>query len=198
MAVDGSARPLEDDAVLAAAAKVVAEHGWHDFTLERVAEVAGMSRTTLYRRGITKDLLVDALQIGATQAYQAALWPALTDSGTGQGRLLQALGAMCDVVEANLDLLAGMSTAPDPVFHLDSPDHGARDVYVAPLERLLADGVADGTLAVDDVADTAVLLLNVVSRTYLHLRRAHDWPPRRARDGLLALVLPALRTSSED
>lgn len=185
-------RPIADDAVLAAAAQVVGEHGWHDFTLERVAEAAGMSRTTLYRRGVTKELLIDALQVGATQAYQAALWPALTLEGSALQRLQMALHAMCEVVEAHLDLMAGLSTAPDPVFHLDAPDHGARAVYVAPLERLLHDGNQDGTLQVADPTVTAVLLLNVVTRTYLHLRQAHDWAVEQARDGLLDLIMPGL------
>ena len=50
-----------DPVVLGAAAAVIAEHGWHELTLERVAAAAGMSRVTLYRRGITKDAIVAAL-----------------------------------------------------------------------------------------------------------------------------------------
>lgn len=90
--------PLLDDAVLRAAATVIAEHGWHDFTLERVADTAGVSRVTLYRRGVTKDLLFDALTVGAAQAWQAALWPALTATGEAAARLRAALQACCDVV----------------------------------------------------------------------------------------------------
>lgn len=188
--------PLLDDDVLRAAATVIAEHGWHDFTLERVADAAGLSRVTLYRRGVTRDLLIDALTVGAAQAWQAALWPALTGAGNAATRLRAALRACCDVVEQHLPLLAGLSTAPDPVFHLDDPapnSSGARDFYVRPFERLLHDGLADGSLSSPlEPTDTATLLSNIVPRTYLHLRVGHGWPAGRAADGLLALVLPAL------
>lgn len=194
--------PLLDDTVLRAAAVVIAEHGWHDFTLERVAEAAGMSRVTLYRRGVTKDVLVDALTVGAAQAWQAALWPALTGPGKAADRLRAALQACCDVVEQHLPLLAGLSTAPDPIFHLDDPtpgQHGTRDVYLRPFERLLYDGQADGSLTSPlEPTETAALLFNVVPRVYLHLRVAHGWAPERAAGGLFALLLPAVLTASPD
>lgn len=189
--------PIADEAVLHAAAQVIAAHGWHEFTLERVAEAAGLNRATLYRRGVTKELLIDALRVGATQAYQAALWPALTGSGTGGDRLTQALRAICAVSEQHRDLLAGLDSAPDPVFHLDGPESGAREVYVAPLERLLTDGNQDGTLRVDDTAETAVLLLNIVPRTYLHMRSGHSWSPEQAVESLLRLLLPGLGRAAD-
>jgi len=189
--------PLLDDAVLRAAAQVITAHGWHDFTLERVAQAAGVSRVTLYRRGITRDVLVDALTVGAAQAWQTALWPALTGPGTAAQRLKAALTACCDVVEQHLSLLAGLSTAPDPVFHLDEPtsqDGGeTRGVYVQPFERLLRDGIAEGSLRSDiDPGETATLLFNIVPRTYLHLRSAHGWDAQRTAGGLLGLLLPGL------
>ncbi len=193
--------PVLDDAVLLAAAQVIASHGWHDFTLERVAEAAGLSRVTLYRRGITKDVLVDALIVGAAQAWQVALWPALTGRGSAARRLDAALRACCEVVEEHLAVLSGLSSAPDPVFHLDEPTPGAgnrdtRSVYVRPFERLLRDGIAEGSLRADiDPDEIATLLFNIVPRTYLHLRSAHGWDARRASTGLLGLLLPGLLTA---
>jgi len=193
--------PLLDDAVLRAAAHVITAHGWHDFTLERVAQAAGLSRVTLYRRGVTKDVLVDALIVGAAQAWQAALWPPLTGPGTAAQRLEDALRACCTVVEQHLELLAGLSTAPDPIFHLDEPaaqrGRDTRSVYVRPFERLLRDGAADGTLRSDiEPGDTATLLFNVVPRTYLHLRSAHGWDAQRTTAGLLGLLLPGLLSAT--
>ncbi len=194
-------RPLVDDAVLRAAAQVMTAHGWHEFTLERVAQAAGVSRVTLYRRGITRDSLVDALTVGAAQAWQSALWPALTGPGTAAERLVAALRACCEVVEQHLALLAGLSTAPDPVFHLDDAgDASGRDtraVYVRPFERLLSDGIAEGTVRSEvDPTETATLLFNIVPRTYLHLRSAHGWEAQRVTTGLLDLLLTGLLTGS--
>lgn len=202
-----SAVAVVEDAVLRAAAQVIAQHGWHEFTLERVADAAGLSRVTLYRRGITRDLLVDALTVGAAQAWQAALWPALMHEGNGAARLRVALAACCEVVEAHLDLLAGLSSAPDPVFHLDAPGggHDARDVYVGPFARLLRDGAVDGSLEPQaDYATTATLLFNVVPRTYLHLRAAHGWDADTTRTALEELLMnglvphPTHRTRPDD
>lgn len=193
--------PLLDDTVLRAAAQVIAAHGWHDFTLERVAQTAGVSRVTLYRRGVTRDVLVDALTVGAAQAWQAALWPALTGPGTAGQRLATALRACCEVVEQHLAVLSGLSTAPDPIFHLDEPagrdGQNTRAVYLHPFERLLRDGVADGSLRADiDPNETATLLFNIVPRTYLHLRGAHGWDAPRTITGLLGLLMPGLLTAN--
>lgn len=189
--------PVLDDRVVAAAAEVITQHGFADFTLERVAEAAGLSRVTLYRRGVTRENLLDALTIGVAQAYQAALWPALTGTGTGRERLLAALDALIDLLEAHRDLLAGLDSAPDPVFHLDGPDAGGdrstRDVYLAPLARLLHDGARDGSLTGEgDPDELATLLFNVVPRVYVHLRVGHAWAEERARRSLVDLLFRGL------
>ena len=62
-----------------------------------------------------------------------------------------------------------------------------------PVERLLRDGAADGSLqAVDDPAETATVLFNLVGWTYRHLRRGHGWEPERARRGVLTIALDGL------
>jgi AcrR family transcriptional regulator len=65
-----------------------------------------------------------------------------------------------------------------------------RSVFTEPVERLLRDGAADGSLrAVEDPVETATVLYNLVSHTYRHLRRGHGWPPARARQAVLTLAL---------
>jgi len=63
---------------------------------------------------------------------------------------------------------------------------------VAPLERLLLDGAADGTLATVDATETATILYNSVGHTYRHLRIGHGWTPERAREGVLRLAMEGL------
>ena len=75
-------------AVLAAAARVFATHGYAGATLERIAAEAGISRVTLHRHGVTKDGLLAGLVAHATEDYRRAVWPALTArDGTGAERL---------------------------------------------------------------------------------------------------------------
>ena len=182
-----------DAKILVAAASVLAEQGWHAFTLERVADAAGVNRTTLYRRGITVDGLVDGLAVQAAQAYQAALWPALTDRGDGAARLRMALEAICAVSEVHLQVLAALDAAPDPIFHLDAPPRSQpRQVFTDPLVRIITDGIADGSLVDEGPEETAELLLNMVARTYIHLRDAHGWEPGRAVSRLVGMAMADL------
>jgi AcrR family transcriptional regulator len=64
-----------------------------------------------------------------------------------------------------------------------------RSVFTEPVERLLRDGIADGSLKLTDPVESATVLFNLVSWTYRHLRSGHGWPPERARRGLLSVAL---------
>lgn len=196
---------LNED-ILRAAAGVLAEHGWHGLTLERVAFAAGVSRVTLYRRGVSKESLVAALADRAAQGWQAAMWPALTGPGSGAERLHAALHACCTALELHLPLVAALESAPQTgAGPGTNPDLGdltpiagqvsaaTTEVYIAPFERLLRDGAADTTLAEQpDPAAAAVLLFSIVPRTYLRLRTVHGWEPDRAAALLNDLVLRGL------
>jgi AcrR family transcriptional regulator len=201
-----------DARILTAARDAVERHGWRETTLERIAGEAGLSRMTLHRRGVTRAAILDGLARLLEDEYRAALWPALTAPGTARERLEMACGAMCDVSERNLELIAALGDAPrDRIFHdpAESPDgdspaspaspssRGAgvltRRVFTEPVERLLRDGAADGSLrAHADPAETATVLFNLVGWTYRHLRRGHGWEPERARRGVLTIALDGL------
>jgi len=43
-------------------------------------------------------------------------------------------------------------------------------VFTESLERLLRDGIADGTLRPEDLRESATVLFNLVGWTYIHLR----------------------------
>lgn len=183
----------DDPRLLEATRSALARYGWEGATLERIASEAGLSRVTLYRRGVTKEGLVAALAEQAVEAYRLAVWPALTSAGSGAERLERALTALCVLIEQNLELVRALDSRTNAaVFHEPDPEALTRQPFTEPLERLLRDGVADGTLATDDVAETATTLFNLVSWTYLHLRAEHGWPAERARRSTLGLVLNGL------
>ena len=70
-----------DSELRRATIEVLRERGWAGLTLERVAEVAGRSRSTLWRQGLTRELLVDAL-IGELAAdFRTVMYPILTSGG---------------------------------------------------------------------------------------------------------------------
>lgn len=149
--------------------------------MDRIAAEAGVSRVTLHRRGVTKDGLLAGLAEAATDAYRRALWPALTGPGSAAERLRLALEALCGSAEEHMALLVAVRARSDAIFHReDEPEALTRSVFTEPLEKLLREGAADGSLREVDALETATVLFNMVGWTYIHLRTEHGWPPARA------------------
>ena len=189
--VDSSADPV----LLHAARRAFERYGYNGATLERIAAEAGLSRVTLHRRGVTKDGLLAELVARATDDYRRLLWPALTADGTGAERLAVALAALCEAAEQHMPLLLALRAQSDSIFHRrDEPEGLTRTVFTEPLERLLRDGIADGSLRDVEPAETATVLFNMVGWTYIHLRTGHGWNPNRARTATLDAVLRGLLT----
>jgi AcrR family transcriptional regulator len=181
----------EDARLLDAAERVLRDVGWDAFSLERVAEAAGLSRVTAWRMGATKDGLINALVDRVALDYQAALWPVLTGRGDAAGRIRAGLFALCDVIDRHLPLL--MSS--DTVFHRDNT-HALE--FNAPFARLIADGIADRSVPPDtEPDDAACALFNTVCWSYVHLRARHRWGPKRARTAVTGLVLNGLLAPRE-
>jgi AcrR family transcriptional regulator len=164
---------------------VLHERGWDGLTLERVAEVAGRARSTLWRQGLTRETLIVALVGELAEDFRDSLYPVLTAEGSGRKRLRQGLEALCEVVDRHLPLML----ATDEAFHQE-PAPGQPPDYLRPFIAFLRDGAADGTLAPgEDVFETADVVFNTVAWPYVHLRGRHGWPADRARDRVVGVVL---------
>lgn len=190
-----SPRPSASDAqILEAARRAMDRFGWQQTTIERIAREAGISRVTLHRRGLSKKQILGRLAEHAVDRYREAIWPALTASGSGRERLQVALEVICELAEENLNLLLALDAAANAtVFHASGePEALTRSVFTEPLERLLRDGAADGTLRRTDFVETATVLFNLVGWTYIHLRSGHGWSPERARSGTLDIAVLGL------
>ena len=183
---------LTSDALLDAARRVFAEHGYAGATAERIAAAAGVSRVTLHRRGITRDGLLAELVALATDDYRRTMWPALTAGGSGAERLELALEALCQAAEEHMALLIALRAQADAVFHQEDDEALTRSVFTEPLERVLRDGIADGTVRDCDPVEMATVLFNLVGWTYIHLRTGHGWKPDHARAATLEPVLHGL------
>ena len=178
-----------DAALLEAARRAFARHGYAGATLARIAEEAGVSRVTLHRHGVSKEALLGELVARATDDYRRAMWPALTAPGTGAARLEQALTALCAAAEDHMAILIALRSQSDAVFHTSDEEALTRSVFTEPLERLLRDGVGDGSIRELEPVQTATLLFNLVGWTYIHLRSGHRWTPQRARTATLDVAL---------
>ena len=107
------------------------------------------------------------------------------------------LVAVCEVTEDHLSFLAALDEEADRrFFHESGDDVHSREGYINPIERLLADGIADGSIRPVEIEETATVLVNAVDRTYRHPRRAHDWDPVRSRKALIDLALRGLLPSA--
>jgi len=190
------AKQVDYEQILAGARRALEIHGAHDTTLEDIAEEAGVSRVTLYRRGATRESIIAELADRAAEEYRRALWPALTRRGTALDRLQQALDALTEVAEANLALLVAVqsSTADsDAVFNDPAPSEDGeiptRGAFTDPLERLIEDGQADGSIRAGNAFDLATVIFTMVGLGYRHLRFEHRWSAERAREAVVAMAL---------
>lgn len=151
-------------------------------TLARLAEAASSSRMTLHRRDVTIPSVIARLSLKAAAEFQNALFPFLSGTGPADKRVEAALGAMCDVADLHLhvSLLAGLFADDEGIFHAETDEPGA-----------LPTG---GTrLAQPGTTETATVLFNTAGWGYIQLRHSQRWPSDRARDGVIGLVMGALR-----
>jgi AcrR family transcriptional regulator len=175
-----------DDDLHAATVAVLGEVGWDGLTLERVADRAGRSRVTLWRNGVSRESLLQGLLRRLAQDYRDAMLPVLTAGGTPADRLRRVMNALCDVVDTHADVL----TVSDEMFHRayetgDVP-LGFLDPFIAPLRDARSAGQLRGK---GTDAERADVLFNAVAWTYLHMRIRHGWPPAKARNLLLPMLI---------
>jgi AcrR family transcriptional regulator len=177
--------PIVADELRKATIKVLRERGWEGLTLERVAQAAGLARSTLWRQGLTREVLVAALVGELASDFRDAMYPVLTSDGTGRERLERGLDALCELIDRHLPLLL----ATDEAFHQDTGPGQPPD-YLYPFIQFLREGAEDGSLAPgDDLVVAADVLFNTVVWPYVHLRGRHKWPAKRARGLVVGLVL---------
>src|SRR5215468_10096518 len=99
------------DAVREATLAVLRERGWAGLTLERVAEAAGRARSTLWRQGLTREVLIQGLLGELVDDFRASMFPILTAEGTGRERLERGLRALCELADRHLPLLLATDEA---------------------------------------------------------------------------------------
>ena len=179
------APPKVDEELRRATIDVLRERGWDGLTLERVAEAAGRARSTLWRQGLSREVLLQALVGELADDFRASMYPILTAGGTGCERLVKGLEALCDLLDRHLPLML----ATDEAFHQETAPGQPPD-YLHPFIVFLRDGVADGslTLATDEIT-TADIAFNTVAWPYVHLRGRHDWPVEKAKAAVVGVVL---------
>jgi AcrR family transcriptional regulator len=172
--------------VIEGAGRAIERYGWRGSTLERIAGESGLSRMTLHRHGLGRDEIFALLGRAYERDFRTAVADACSKPRQASERLRGGLRAVCDTSERHLGFLAGLDEEADTrLFH----DAGrSRSGFIAPIETVLRDGIADGSFRRVPIATTATLLVNAADRTYRHLRLAHRWTPARSRSAIDLLV----------
>jgi AcrR family transcriptional regulator len=185
MSATETLRPAIGEELRRATIEVLRERGWDGLTLERVAEVAGRARSTLWRQGLTRDSLIAALVGELAEDFRSTMYPILTSGGTGRERFTRGLEALCELLDRHLPLML----ATDEAFHQkEAPDQPPD--YLHPFIQFLREGAADGSLGVgQDVVRAADIAFNAVAWTFVHLRGRHGWELAEARDRVVGMVL---------
>jgi AcrR family transcriptional regulator len=191
------AAPMEairpDDALLDATEALLVERGIDGVSLERVAARAGRSRVTLWRQGVTKEILVTGLLQRLSDDFRDAFVPVVNAPGSGRERLAASLDVLFEIAERHLDLLA----VSDEVFHWAAERcvfPVGSEGFLWPFVGALRLGGVDGSLThVGRTEEAADVIFNTACWGYVHLRKRHGWPRKRARGQISALLLDGLR-----
>jgi AcrR family transcriptional regulator len=174
-----------DEELRRATIDVLRERGFAGLTLERVAEVGGRARSTLWRQGLSREVLIGALVGELAEDFRETMYPILLSAGSGLERLTRGLEALCDLIERHLPLML----ATDEAFHQDTAPGVPAD-YLHPFIQFLREGAQDGSLPdPDDVVRAADVAFNMVAWPYVHLRGRHEWPAEEAKACVVGVVL---------
>jgi AcrR family transcriptional regulator len=174
-----------DEDLRRATIDVLRERGFSGLTLERVAEVAGRARSTLWRQGLSREVLIEALVGELAEDFRQTMYPILTSAGSGLERMTRGLEALCDLIDRHLPLML----ATDEAFHQDTAP-GVPPDYLHPFIQFLREGERDGSLPESaDVVRAADIAFNMTAWPFVHLRGRHEWPAEEARNVVVGVVL---------
>lgn len=182
-----------DEELRRATIDVLRERGFSGLTLERVAEVGGRARSTLWRQGLSREVLIGALVGELAEDFRETMYPILTSPGSGLERLTRGLEALCELLDRHLPLML----ATDEAFHQDTAP-GVPPDYLHPFIQFVREGAQDGSLPeVDDVVRAADIAFNMTAWPYVHLRGRHEWPAEDAKACVVEVVLHGLTFRKE-
>jgi AcrR family transcriptional regulator len=185
--------PAVDEELRRATIDVLRERGFAGLTLERVAELGGRARSTLWRQGLSRQVLIGALVGELAEDFRQTMYPILTSGGSGLERLTRGLEALCDLLDRHLPLML----ATDEVFHQETAP-GVPPDYLHPFIQFLREGGQDGSLPeADDVVHAADIAFNMTAWPYVHLRGRHEWPAEEAKARVVGVVLHGITSRKE-
>jgi AcrR family transcriptional regulator len=186
-------RPDDDvaTAMLDAAEALLREHGLHRWSVDDVAERAGLGRTSVYRRFPSKDDLVHGVLARELRGAIVAVGAAAGAAGSVEGGVVSAVLAALDALDGSVvdrllqtdpaDFLPFLTTGAGPL---------VAQARAAFTPALVALGVVPDPAQAALVAESLARLGLSFVLTRETALPVHD--PAALRDGVAGLVLPLL------
>ena len=182
------------------AAELIAERGLDATKIEDIAEVTGIPKATIYYHLDGKDAVLEFLLSDLLDLIAGAVGVAVAGDDTARARLQAAVRAQLQVMLEHPFLCRALVGDLGRATRLPDLADALRAAFYEPIEQLLADGVADGTLR--QVADPTAVAMSVFGAiTVTGLNAAVSGPSAdpvadasRYADAVTALILNGLAT----
>lgn len=171
-------RALKREAVLAAAAHVFSERGYHRASLDEVAQVLNVTKPTLYYYFKNKEAMLFACVQHGLDMLEAAGGAA---EGDGMARLVAYLKGYAAVIETDFGRCAVRISDNELSEASRKKVRRIKGEIDRKIRQIVADGIADGSIASSDPRVTAFALAGA-------LNSIGQWHPQEGRPAGKQLV----------
>lgn len=154
-------RALKREAVLAAAAHVFAERGYHRASLDEVAQVLNVTKPTLYYYFKNKEAMLFACVQHGLDMLEAA--DGTPEGGDGMARLVAYLQGYAAVIETDFGRCAARIGDGELSEASRKKVRRIKSEIDRKIRQLVADGIADGSVASSDPKITAFALAGALN-----------------------------------
>lgn len=184
-AVRPAARPGREDEILAAAARIFREKGYHATSVRDIAESVGMLKGSLYHYIRSKDELLVRLFEGALDDTARELEAIASRDAPATERLREMVKAYVRSVTGNVDAVAlylreWRSLPTSELARVRARRRAMRSAF----ERVIGEGARRGELANGDAKVAALAILGMCNWTYEWFRPRGRLRPEQLADEL--------------
>lgn len=156
-------------AKLPKAADLIAERGLDQTKIEELAEATGIPKATLYYYFTGKEEILVFLLRDMLAQVADAVSIAVESEGTARDRLSSVVRAQLDQMAEQPSVWRALVADLGRAGRMPEIAEGLVNAYYAPVQRLLEEGAADGSLrAVDDPGATSMAIFGAATVTALH------------------------------
>ncbi len=181
-------------AKLKAAAVPIAERGLDQTKIEELAEASGIPKATLYYYFTGKEEILAFLLTDLLTEIAGAVAVASEAPGTARERLVGIVTAQLRVMATQPAVCQALLADLGRAGRVPEIAVAVADAFYTPVERVLAEGAADGSLRkVQDPVATSMAIFGAVTITGLHyLIRGTPLDPKQAAKHLTGVLLDGL------